>query len=256
LQAQLARLAEQAEQLTTLEAVKAGLAAELEELKAQLALAAQESEARGAAIGLLQQDKNGLVQQTVELAQAEAQARLRTENITAELEDLRRRIREYESQSPSNNQDALRSMVLSSFNYSNLYVDNNLKTAKFISEATSRNIGHVSDSASSLLKHLESISRSFNDTTDNIRRNLAAFQNELSAIQNGMNRRLSKDRFKVLLEENERLRERLETELLAELSSEEEEPPVPYVELPVTAAPQQLPFAEDLPPSYHAYLDN
>ena len=146
----------------------------------------------------------------------------------------------------------------SSFSYSNLYVDNNLKTAQFISEATSRNIGHVSDSANSLLEQVEAISRTFGENTDEIRRSLTAFQRELASIQNGLNRRLSKDRFKVLLEENERLRARLETELLAELSSDEEILPAELLPSQPGGAPQpqQLPFAEDLPQSYHAYLDD
>jgi len=217
LQEQLTRLAESAEKITSLEAAKAALAAELEAAR-----------------------------------QAQAALRQERDSLAAEAEALRAQLKELEGRGGQPNEDALRSMVLASFNYSNLYVDNNLKTAQFISEATSRNIGRVSDSASSLLEQLDAIARSFNDTTDGIRRNLASFQRELGTIQSGMNRRLSQDRFAALLEENERLRTQLEQELFAELSSEEEEP----APLPAAGEPAQLPFAEDLPQNYHEYLDN
>ena len=262
LQEQLARLSESAEQITSLEAVKAALAAELDEAKAQLDRAAQNAAGQAQAIAAAQQDvaalqmdKDALGQRCAALAQEEALARQKIEGLAAEAEVLHAQIGELEGQKTQQNQpneDTLRSMVLASFNYSNLYVDNNLKTAQFISEATSRNIGRVSDSANSLLEQLDSIARSFNDTTDGIRRNLASFQRELGTIQSGMNRRLGKDRFAALLEENERLRVRLETELLEELSAEEDEKPAP---LPGGEG-AKLPFAEDLPKDYHEYLDD
>ena len=268
LQDRLARLSESAEQITSLEAVKAALAAELDEAKAQLDQAAQDAAAQAQAIAAAQQeaaalraqaeslhiDKDALGQRCAALAQEEALARQKAESLAAEAEILQAQISEFEASKTQNqpSDETLRSMVLASFNYSNLYVDNNLKTAQFISEATSRNIGRVSDSANSLLEQLDSIARSFNDTTDGIRRNLASFQRELGTIQSGMNRRLGKDRFAALLEENERLRVRLETELLEELSAEEEEKPAP---LPGGEG-AKLPFAEDLPKDYHEYLDD
>jgi len=185
------------------------------------------------------------------------QARQRIDSLTVECDQLRRRLSEIEAeqQKAASGEDTLRSMVMSSFNYANLYVENNLKTAELISEATSRNIGHVSDSAASLLEQVEAISRSFGDTTDHIRRNLTVFQQELAGIQSGMNRRLSKDRFKVLLEENDKLRESLESELIAEMNSDDEAPAVHYEAPPHQGAPPPLPFAEDLPESYQAYMD-
>jgi len=268
LQEQLSRLAESAEQITTLESTKAALAAELEAARQQLDQAARQADEQAQAIAILgqeledlrasaamlQQERDSLVQRCAALSQAETLASQKLESLAAEAEGLGAQIAELEGQKAQNqpSEETLRSMVLASFNYSNLYVDNNLKTAQFISEATSRNIGRVSDSANSLLEQLESIARSFNDTTDGIRRNLASFQRELGSIQSGMNRRLSQDRFAALLEENERLRVRLETELLAELSSEEEDNPVP---LPA-GEDAALPFAEDLPKNYHEYLDD
>ena len=267
LQEQLARLAESAEQITSLEAVKAALAAELDAAKqqieqdaqataeqAQAAVAAQQAIAslRKQADDLLS-EKDSLAQRCAALAQEESLARQEKDGLAAEAGDLRAQISQLEGLKAQPSEETLRSMVMASFNYSNLYVDNNLKTAQFISDATSRNIGRVSDSANSLLEQLDAIARSFNDTTDGIRRNLASFQRELGTIQSGMNRRLSKDRFAALLEENERLRERLETELLAELSSEEEDRPSPILPGGEGA---QLPFAEDLPKNYHEYLDD
>ena len=254
LQEQLTRLAESAEQITSLEAVKTALAAELNAAKQQMERGAQEKDALAREKDSLAQERDTLEQAKDSLEQAKASLEQRCGALTAEIEQLRVKAAALEEagrtqQPPS--EETLRSMVLASFNYSNLYVDNNLKTAQFISEATSRNIGRVSDSATSLLDQLDSIARSFNDTTDGIRRNLASFQRELGTIQSGMNRRLGKDRFAALLEENERLRARLETELLAELSSDEEERPSPL--LGSDAA--QLPFAEDLPKNYHEYLD-
>ncbi|MDR2687740.1 MAG: hypothetical protein LBB75_08295 [Oscillospiraceae bacterium] len=254
LREQLARLSESAEQITSLEAVKTALAAELDEARRQLEEAAQAAAAAQEALAALRLDKDALTQRCAALSQEEALARGKYETLAAEADSLRARIGEFEAAKtqaqPSD--ETLRSMVLASFNYSNLYVDNNLKTAQFISEATSRNIGRVSDSANSLLEQLDSIARSFNDTTDGIRRNLASFQRELGTIQSGMNRRLGKDRFAALLEENEKLRTRLETELLEELSCEEEERPAP---LPGGEG-AKLPFAEDLPKDYHEYLDD
>ena len=261
LQEQLARLSESAEQITSLEAVKAALAAELDQAKLQIDDAAnsasthaQAAAAAQEALTAAQLDKDALTQRCAALAQEEVLARQKYESLAAEAGALRAQIGEMEAAKTQNqpNEETLRSMVLASFNYSNLYVDNNLKTAQFISEATSRNIGRVSDSANSLLEQLDAIARSFNDTTDGIRRNLASFQRELGTIQTGMNRRLSKDRFAALLEENEKLRTRLETELLEELSSEEGERPAP---LPGGEG-AKLPFAEDLPKNYHEYLDD
>jgi len=259
LQEQLARLSESAEQITSLEAVKAALAGELEEARQRLDEAAQDAagqaqaaEAARQELDALRLDKDALNQRCAALVQEEALARQKAEGLAAESEVLRAQIGELEASKTQNqpSEETLRSMVLASFNYSNLYVDNNLKTAQFISEATSRNIGRVSDSANSLLEQLDAIARSFNDTTDGIRRNLASFQRELGTIQTGMNRRLGKDRFAALLEENEKLRARLETELLEELSCEEEERPAP---LPGGEG-AKLPFAEDLPKDYHEYL--
>ena len=293
LQSQLAALGESAEQIAGLEAAKAELATELEAAKAQLdtvledhlgklaeaaeeiaALeaakvqltaerdAANESAARVIASqdennAELIREKNALAQRAEALEAAESQARQRIDSLTAECEQLRRRLSEIEAEQKksASSEDTLRSMVLSSFNYANLYVDNNLKTAELISEATSRNIGHVSDSAASLLEQVEAISRSFGDTTDHIRRNLTVFQQELAGIQAGMNRRLSKDRFKVLLEENDKLRESLENELIAEMNSDEDTTAVHYEAPPHQGAATPLPFAEDLPESYQAYLD-
>lgn len=251
LQEQLACLARSAEQIQSLEEMKAALAAELDAAKQQGDDAQNKAAQQAQSVAALQQEKETLAQRCAALAQAEAQARQKNEALASELEAMQTQVKELEEQSGSPSEETLRSMVLASFNYSNLYVDNNLKTAQFISEATSRNIGRVSDSANSLLDQLESIARSFNETTDGIRRNLAAFQHELGTIQNGMNRRLSKDRFAALLEENEKLRTQLESELLAELSDEED--PIPPLH---TGEQAKLPFAEDLPQNYHEYLDD
>ena len=272
LQEQLTQLSESAGQVGALEAMKATLAAELDEARLQAEQEAQNAAAQAQAAAEAQQalaalqldmdaqqqdldavrlDKEALSQRCAEFVQEEALARQKADDLAAEAEGLRARIGDLESLKPQPSEETLRSMVLASFNYSNLYVDNNLKTAQFISEATSRNIGRVSDSANSLLEQLDSIARSFSDTTDGIRRNLASFQRELSTIQSGMNRRSGKDRFAALLEENERLRVRLETELLEELSSEEAERP----SLPGGEG-AKLPFAEDLPKDYHEYLDD
>ena len=143
----------------------------------------------------------------------------------------------------TNKESSLRGMVLSSFNYANLYVDNNMKTAQLISESTSRNITHVNEASASLLNQVETIAAAFDETTGDIRQQLTTFRQELTALQAGMNYRLSKDRFAPLLEENERLRERIESELNAELSAEERPP-----------APQPVPFAEDLPNTYQSFM--
>jgi predicted nucleic acid-binding Zn-ribbon protein len=254
LQAQLARLAESAEQISTLEALKAGLVGELDAAREQGDALAAELAAQKEACAALKREKEAAAQQTADDAQALADAEEQLAEARDEIAGLRSRVKDLESNSAEANEETLRSMVLASFNYSNLYVDNNLKTAQFISDATSRNIGRVSDSANSLLEQLEVIGRSFNDTTDHIRRNLTAFQRELGTIQSGMNRRLSQDRFKALLEENERLRNRLETELLAELNSEEDETPAP-LPVPPGAIGPQIPFAEDLSGTYNEFME-
>lgn len=254
LQEQLSYLAESADQISALEAAKASLAAELEAVKLQNEAIAKQSAELADAMATMQVEKDELEMRCAELSQEEAQARQKQEDLELEAGNMRARLQELETRSDQPSEETLRSMVLASFNYSNLYVDNNLKTAQFISEATSRNIGRVSDSANSLLDQVEAIGRSFNETTDTIRRNLAAFQRELGSIQSGMNRRLSKDRFASLLEENERLRTRLESELLAELSADDEEPPISMpLQQPEGA---KLPFAEDLPQNFHDFLDD
>jgi len=250
----LTKLAEAAEQMAALEAAKVQLTAELgaaQESAAQAIVSQDESNLE------LIRERNTLAQKAEALEAAELQARQRIDSLTAECDQMRRRLNEIEAeqQKAANGEDTLRSMMASSFTYANLYVENNLKTAELISEATSRNIGHVSDSAVSLLEQVEAISRSFGDTTDHIRRNLTVFQQELSGIQAGMNRRLSKDRFKVLLEENDKLRESLENELIAEMNSDEDTPAMRYEAAPNQGAPPPLPFAEDLPESYQAYMD-
>ena len=254
LQEHLSKLAESAEEITALESANAALAAQLDSAGSTTS---QELAAREETIAALEREKDDLAQRAEALQAAHAQTQQQFEAIAAECEQLRRRQNEIEleRQSAASSEDTLRSMVMSSFNYANLYVENNLKTAELISEATSRNIGHVSDSAASLLDQVEAISRSFDDTTNHIRRNLTVFQQELAGIQSGMNRRLSKDRFKALLDENDKLRESLENELIAELSSDDETPPVHYEPQHNPGAAPQLPFAEDLPPSYHTFLD-
>ena len=258
-QEQLNKLAASAEQIAGLETAKAAIAAELEAAKAERESASAAYYALKSEHEAAQQTLAARDEALAALGAAENQAQQQVEERNAEIELLRARIDEMEQEkhNAANKEDTLRSMVLSSFNYANLYVDNNLKTAQLISEATSRNIGHVSDSAASLMEQVEAISRSFGDTTDHIRRNLGAFQQELAAIQAGMNRRLAKDRFKNLLEENDKLRESLESELIAELRAEEDEMPAVRYEAPPNQGeqPQALPFAEDLPPSFHAFLD-
>ncbi|MCL2494440.1 MAG: hypothetical protein FWE98_02135 [Oscillospiraceae bacterium] len=265
LQEQLAGLSESAGQIGALEASKASLQQEKDALQEEKDALQQDRDALQEekdtlqldwdalrqVKDALQLDRDALGQRCAALAQEEALARQKSAALSAEAEDLRTQISELENRPAQPSEEALRSMVLASFNYSNLYVDNNLKTAQFISEATSRNIGRVSDSANSLLDQLDAVSRSFHETTDGIRRDLASFQRELGTIQTGMNRRLGKDRFAALLEENERLRVRLETELLAELSGEEEDASAPLS----GGGGAKLPFAEDLPKDYHEYLD-
>jgi len=229
---------------------------EVEGIRAELNATKQALSMKNEAIAALHCEKDALAKRAEALESVRNQTQHKLDNMTIEAENLREKLGEIEEENKNtaNKEDALRSMVLSSFNYANLYVDNNLKTAEFISEATSRNIGHVSDSASSLLEQVDAISRTFGETTDNIRRNLTVFQQELGGIQAGMNRRLSKDRFKALLEENDKLRESLENELIAELSTDEETPAIQYEQLQAEGS-AQLPFAEDLPNSYHAFLD-
>ncbi|MDR1464027.1 MAG: hypothetical protein LBJ11_01830 [Oscillospiraceae bacterium] len=161
------------------------------------------------------------------------------EALDAEIVLLRSRIEDLEAQLASEKgNDTLRSMMLASFNYSNLYVENNLKTAQVISDATTKNIGRASESAAVLLEQVETIVRAFNDNVNQIRSGLSSFQRELMSMQSGMSQRLSKDKFSALLEENERLREELEHELLAELNEDSAADPI----LPSPDAP--LPFAE------------
>jgi len=247
LQDQSSRLAEGAQQFGV-------LAEEKEALAAQLAGAqAQESALAGQAEDLRQQ-LDTLARANAELVHKETLALQEAARAAGESEALRAKVVELERVSVHQNSETLRSMVLASFNYSDLYVGNNLKTAQIISDTTSQNINRVNDSAGSLMEQVEVISRSFNDATDTIRRNLATFQRELTGIQSGLNRRLSKDRFSALLEENERLRARMEQELLEELESDSESC---ILERPVEPQdPTQLPFAEDLPPSYHSFLDD
>ena len=202
----------------------------------------------------LRQQLDALTRTNTELLHREGAARREADRLAEEAEGLRTKIRELEQVSVHQSGETLRSMVLASFNYSDLYVGNNLKTAKFISDTTSQNISRVNDSASTLMEQVEAFARSFNDATDSIRRNLGTFQRELTGIQSGLNRRLSQDRFSALLEENERLRTRMEQELLEELESDSESG---MIERPVEPQdPAQLPFVEDLPPSYHSFLDD
>ncbi|MDR0530928.1 MAG: hypothetical protein LBG83_02555 [Oscillospiraceae bacterium] len=251
LQEQLAQLAERAEQISGLNEEKAALAAQLEAARGLHSSSKEKTAALTEELEKVQQQLDVLAHKNAELTQREAQARQEAARLLADAERLQKRVEELEGISAAQTGETLRSMVLASFNYSDLYVDNNLKTAQFISDTTSHNISRVSDSAGTLLEQLDSITREFTDTTDTIRRNLASFQRELGQIQNGMNRRLSKNRFSALLEENERLRKLMEQELLEELEAEDETP----IERPLEQS-GKLPFAEDLPPSYHSYLDD
>ncbi|MCL2107449.1 MAG: hypothetical protein FWH26_10400 [Oscillospiraceae bacterium] len=247
---QLAELTQEKEQLSLRQAE---LTVEKERLAFQLAELSPEKEKLAQQTASLDQEKTLLYQRLLGAEQAEAAARQAQNTLSAEAGELRDRVKELERAASEQNADVLRSMVLASFNYSNLYVENNLKTAQVISDATSRNIGRVSDSASSLVEQLDTVTRGFNETTDQIRRNLSSFQRELGLIQSGMNKRLSQDRFSPLLAENEKLRAKLETEILAELSAEDE---APYSGAPHhDPVPQPLPFAEDLPATYSDYLD-
>ncbi|MDR2525524.1 MAG: hypothetical protein LBC83_04965 [Oscillospiraceae bacterium] len=202
----------------------------------------------------LEQENFRQAQRIAALEQSENAARQAQAAAAAEAAALRAQVSDMERFSGEKNADVLRSMVLASFNYSNLYVENNLETAKVITNATSRNIGRVSETAATLLEQLETIGREFNETTDSIRRNLASFQRELDSIQNGMNIRLSADRFAPLLQENEKLRERLEAELLAELSCDDETPANSSPQ-PDPQQAQPLPFSEDLKQNYSAFLN-
>jgi len=264
-QAEQQKLTQATEQVCALEAKLSAVQAEFVEASEQLASLKAAKQELGTAKADLEiarknladtrREKDAIAKQAeTQLAQL-MESRRQLKSFTAECETLRARLDELELErkTAANREDTVRSMVLSSFNYANLYVDNNLKTAELISEATSRNIGHVNDAACSLLEQMEAISRSFGETTSAIRHNLTAFQHELSTIQSGMNRRLSKDRFQVLLEENDKLRESLETEILAELSADDR-PPITELPAPLKHS-QPLPFAEDLPQSYHAFLE-
>lgn len=268
LETHLDKLAESAEQVAKLQAQLAATQAELQSLKdasaqpsaedssamhnLQAELAAAQADLYDAAEdrAVLQRDHEALAQQ-VEDCQAELQA-LQQENsaLAADCDNLRLQLHTAEQTAEqalpapgTNKESSLRGMVLSSFNYANLYVDNNMKTAQLISESTSRNITHVSEASASLLNQVETIAASFDETTCDIRQQLTTFRQELTALQEGMNYRLSKDRFAPLLEENERLRERIESELNAELSAEER-----------PLAPQPVPFAEDLPSTYQSFM--
>jgi len=250
----LARLAQSADQNGALGEEKEALAAQLTAARALEGTLAEQNTVLSRQVEELQRQLDTLARANAEFIRKEALALQEAARTAAESEELRARIVELERVSVHQNSETLRSMVLASFNYSDLYVGNNLKTAQIISDTTSQNINRVNDSAGSLLEQVEVISRSFNDATDTIRRNLATFQRELTGIQSGLNRRLSKDRFSALLEENERLRARMEQELLEELESDIESG---ILERPVESQdPTQLPFAEDLPPSYHSFLDD
>jgi hypothetical protein len=252
------RISELLKQVALLEEEKAAYEEQLPGMEEQLRLlnAAAESERQGSAqkLAAVEREKSAQAQQICALERGAAQARQTLAAQQAELEELREQAAQAQRLSEGNNADVLRSMVLASFNYSNLYVENNLKTAQVISDATSRNIGRVSESAVTLLEQLDTIGRSFQDTTDHIRRNLATFQRELNSIQSGMNKRLSADRFSPLLEENERLRSQLESEILAELSTEDEIS-APSAPISAAEAQRQLPFADELPQDYHDFLD-
>ncbi|MCL2445739.1 MAG: hypothetical protein FWD06_03100 [Oscillospiraceae bacterium] len=270
LQNHLDKLAESAEQVAKLQAELSNTQAELQAAKAapipqdntaavqmlqdQLNAAQDELYDAEQARAVLQRDYEALSQQA-EQCQAQLQAlQHHNQELGDECEHLRMQLntaeRTAEQALPapgSNKESSLRGMVLSSFNYANLYVDNNMKTAQLISESTSRNITHVNEASASLLNQVETIAAAFDETTGDIRQQLTTFRQELTALQAGMNYRLSKDRFAPLLEENERLRERIESELNAELSAEER---------PAAPAPQPVPFAEELPDTYQSFMDD
>ncbi|MCL2531422.1 MAG: hypothetical protein FWE40_04625 [Oscillospiraceae bacterium] len=271
LETHLDKLAESAEQVTKLQAELAATQAELQALKdapAQTQPAPQED---NAAVQQLQSELAAAQAELYDAAQDRAVMKGNYDAMAQQLEDCHAQLDALHQQNHdlaadcdnlrlqlhtaeqtaeqalpaagSNKESSLRGMVLSSFNYANLYVDNNMKTAQLISESTSRNISHVNEASASLLNQVETIAASFDETTGDIRQQLTTFRQELTALQEGMNYRLSKDRFAPLLEENERLRERIESELNAELSAEERPP-----------APQPVPFAEDLPNTYQSFM--
>ena len=253
LQDQLAQLTQSADQIGSLNEEKDTLNAQLAAVRELDGSLADQNTALSEQVEQLQLQLDALTRANAELIHKETLAMQDAAQAAGEVQILQDKITELESVSAQQNSETLRSMVLASFNYSDLYVDNNLKTAQVISDTTSQNINRVNDSAGSLLDQVEAISRSFNDATDTIRRNLATFQRELSGIQSGLNRRLSKDRFSALLEENERLRTRMEQELLEELEADSD---LHYERPADPQEPTQLPFAEDLPPSYHSFLDD
>ena len=253
LQDQLAQLTQSAGQIGSLNEERDALNAQLAAARELDGTLASQNALLSEQVELLQQQLDGLTRTNAELIHKETLALQDAAQAAEDVQVLQGKIAELESVSAQQNSETLRSMVLASFNYSDLYVDNNLKTAQVISDTTSQNINRVNDSAGSLLDQVEAISRSFNDATDTIRRNLATFQRELTGIQSGLNRRLSKDRFSALLEENERLRLRMEQELLEELEADND---IHYERPADPQEPTQLPFAEDLPPSYHSFLDD
>jgi len=253
LQDQLAQLTQSADQIGSLNEERDALNAQLAAARELDGTLAEQNALLAEHVEQLQLQLDALTRANAELIHKETLALQDAAQAAEDVQSLQEKLAELESVSAQQNSETLRSMVLASFNYSDLYVDNNLKTAQVISDTTSQNINRVNDSAGSLLDQVEAISRSFNDATDTIRRNLATFQRELSGIQSGLNRRLSKDRFSALLEENERLRTRMEQELLEELEADNG---LPFERPADMQEPTQLPFAEDLPPSYHSFLDD
>jgi len=275
LEDQLDKLAEAAEEVTQLQAELTAAQAELQAVKEAAAVqpvydetqmqednaavqqlqeeltAAQAELYDAAQIKQAQEDEDhALAQQIEQLQQDITQVQQQNDALADECESLRTQLQTAEQAAEQalpapdrGKEDALRGMVLSSFNYANLYVDNNMKTAQLISESTSRNITQVSEASASLLNQVETLASAFDETTADIRQQLTTFRQELMTLQAGMDYRLSKERFMPLLEENERLRARIESELNAEFSAEEPAP-----------APQPVPFAEELPDTYQAFM--
>ena len=270
----LDKLAASAEQVTQLQAELAAAQAELEAAKAAAAEPAPMpvyGEENNEAVQQLQAQLNAAQAELYDAAQAKQAHEDEYNELSLQVEQLQQDITQVQQQHDAladecenlhmqlsmaeqtaeqalpapdgSKESSLRGMVLSSFNYANLYVDNNMKTAQLISESTSRNISHVNEASANLLNQVETIAASFDETTGDIRQQLTTFRQELTALQEGMNYRLSKDRFAPLLEENERLRERIESELNAEFSAEGCPP-----------APQPVPFAEDLPNTYQSFM--
>ncbi|MCL2194854.1 MAG: hypothetical protein FWB76_02770 [Oscillospiraceae bacterium] len=263
----LNKLAESAEEVTKLQAELAAAQAELQAIKAAPVIlptpgddaAAQQLAATQAELfdveqaqAVLQSEYNALAQQFEQCQEELAQLQQQNVDLAADCDSLRMQLDVVEQTADQalpapggQKESSLRGMVLSSFNYANLYVDNNMKTAQLISESTSRNISHVNEASANLLNQVEAIAAAFDETTCDIRQQLTTFRQELTSLQEGMNYRLSKDRFAPLLEENERLRARIESELNAEFSAEESAAP----------APQPVPFAEELPETYQSFMD-